>query len=196
MPTLLLALLSGCPSGTDEDTTTDDESGAAGLPDCGAVERDADGVRPDCVEDLATSFACATEPDSVSQEGLIFAGYADVDGLLDVTTITITDAASWEELRQGWLGDDPTVAVDFETHLVVIVQDYIHSSCQAGIESHGVWDPEPAGYAPRVYVRYYDDSGSCGGVCSMAWPLVVAYQVPRAEGYPVVCADVVTTCDV
>lgn len=183
--------------GTDSgDTGVPVDTGAwpsTGLPACDERDRDTAGTLPDCVETLSWTRGCDRAPGTLTRAGLLWEGTtAELD--LGGSTLTITDAESWDALVAAWPDDaGPAVSVDFATHVVVIVQDDQTSTCGLRIVSHGVYLPEEGN--PRVYARFHDGYGACVWQCDMVQQAVVVYAVPRAGGWPIVCSEEILTCD-
>ncbi|MDP2316836.1 MAG: hypothetical protein Q8P41_28350 [Pseudomonadota bacterium] len=190
----------GAETGTETDTDTGDpavDTGAwpaTGLPACDDANRDTGGTMPDCVETFVWSPPCDRDPGVLTRTGLLWSGVtAELDELGAAATVTLTDAPSWDALVAAWTSvDPPAISVDFSTHVVVIVQDHVSSSCGVSIPSHGVYLPE--GAPARVYARFEDSSGACGWSCDLVQQAIVVYAVPRADGYPGVCSEEINRC--
>jgi hypothetical protein len=191
----------GAPDTEETDTEVSDppdtDTGAwpSTLSGCDAVERDTGGERPDCAQTLVWGPSCDADPGPLSRAGLLYESGDSGGGVLGGSPVlTITDAGSWDALVAAWpYGTAPSISVDFETHIVVILQYAVSSSCGMGVTSHGVVLSEA--YAARVYARFEDRTGSCAMVCDVSMEAVVAYAVPRENGYPEVCGEVIQRCE-
>lgn len=151
---------------------------------------------PNCVAPVVWTQGCQEPwPDdafSLSRDGLVFAGDAPGPLQQQPSTFMISDEAAWSALiAEDWGGSTPP-AVDFETHLVVVAQYNVNSTCGLTVGRHGV---RTAGDGPvALYVEFEDPTGTCREVCDAEGFGAVVYAVPRERGWPNVCATVTKTC--
>jgi hypothetical protein len=206
--------VAGCSTDPPSAGRTCDDLLAGDLPSCDVADAcrgedtgDAPD-RADCVERFGGSPAC--DPDwrageeGTSQDGLLYAGELPI--LVrnsDASVFTFTDADSfdaWRDEFDAWQAESGVALhawpeVDFDDHIVFVVQLYRNATCGLTLARHGAWSSADGAEPSEVYVEIEDSSGSCGAVCQQSARLGVVYAVERARGWPEACATVVNRCD-
>jgi hypothetical protein len=163
------------------------------LPACDSVQRDESGTLPDCRVPLNWPPGCDSNvPSVVNQGGLIYAGPGIVYGFPAV--FVVENEETWAEVLERSPGMDLDVPVDFQYERVVVAGYSQSSTCGISAPEHGVEESAGEGYYPKVWVRFEDTSGGCPAVCEAAGAEAVVYTVPRSEGYPSVCVELLNTC--